>query len=89
METYFKIGAVSQLSQTSSIKAKHFQHKSKAICGMREYINFHAQYKCIAKLKNALIYYQIPTKLLDFGVNELGSFTNLLAEQKYEFFLLR
>ena len=27
------------------------------------------------EIKNALIYYQIPTKLLDFGVNELGSFT--------------
>ena len=40
------------------------------------------------EIKNALIYYQIPTKLLDFGVNELGSFTNLQAEQKYEFFCL-
>ena len=40
------------------------------------------------EIKNALIYYQIPTKLLDFVVNELGSFTNLQAEQKYEFFCL-
>ena len=40
------------------------------------------------KIKNAIIYYQIPTKLLDFGVNELGSFTNLQAEQKYELFYL-
>ena len=77
------------------------------------------------EIKNALIYYQIPTKLLDFGVNEsappppgkpridigptptpgeaacytsrkitwqfyysIYGFTNLQAEQKYEFFCL-
>ena len=88
METYFKIGAISQLSQTSSIKAKRFQHKSKAICGTREDLYFRSSIKMYCEIKNALIYYQIPTKLLDFGVNELGSFTNLQAEQKYEFFCL-
>ena len=86
METYFKIGAISQLSQTSSIKAKRFQHKSKSYLRYARRFIFSRSIKMYCEIKNALIYYQIPTKLLDFGVNELGSFTNLQAEQKYEFF---
>ena len=83
MYTHFKIGTISRYPRLPNIMARlevFGIRKSKVVCGMI----FSCPIENLLRNKNTLSYYQFPTKLLHFGLDEIGSFNNLLAEQKHK-----